>query len=898
MSNDKLVFMFDEVDPSKFESTQEQKLFFGGKGAGLSEMTRLGLPIPYGFVIPCKYSLEFAETKKWATGLKDQVKTSIKKLEEKSGKVFGGVDNPLLLSVRSGAPVSMPGMMDTVLNLGMSKEITEKMAEGNARFAWDSWRRFVMAYSDIVMDTGREPFDALMDEFKDKKGKKLDLELTGEEMKELGVIFIKEYKDLTGSDFPMDPWDQLFESINAVFKSWDSVRAVAYRKMNKIPNYGTAVNIMRMVFGNLNDQSGTGVLFTRSPMDGEKKVMGEYLVNAQGEDVVAGVRTPMNIDDLQKEKPEIVKQILGLANNLESHYKDMQDCEFTVENNKLFFLQTRVGKRTAAAAIKIAIDFMDAGIIDEETAILRVAPDKVEELLHKRISPDETKTPVAKGYNASPGAVFGKAVFDCDKAIEMKKANERIILVRKETKPEDFPGMIASVGILTSRGGKTCHAAVVARGIGLPAIVGAGELEIDEAAGTASVSGVVQFKEGDIISIDGMSGNIFVGEVKVIDPEVSGEFQRYLELCDKYRTMGVRANADTPQMAKDALKNGAEGIGLCRTERMFNDEDRLPKVVDMIVAESLEAREKALDALLPLQKRDFNEIFKVMDGKPITIRLLDPPLHEFLPDYKTMLIEFTELRVQKVENDRRKELEFMIKKYEDLMEENAMLGHRGVRLGNTNPEIYKMQIRALMEALIESQNAGVDVQLEIMLPLVSHVNEYNRLIGILKPISNEMLKAANFTPKTAIKWGTMIEIPRAALTAEVIGAKAEFFSFGTNDLTQMTFGFSRDDVEAKFLSKYIDEINPPIMKANPFECVDVDGVGKLIEMSVVDGRKGHADANNGAHLKVGICGEVGGDPDSINFLQTVGLDYVSCSPFRVPVARVASAHAAIIHKKK
>jgi pyruvate, orthophosphate dikinase len=896
--SEKLVYLFDEIDSSKFTSTEELKQFFGGKGAGLAEMTKLGLPIPYGYNIPCKFSLYYADNKKWPDDLKEQIDKSIHAVEDKSGRKFGDSDKPLLLSVRSGAPISMPGMMDTVLNLGLSKDIATKMAEINGRFAWDSWRRFIMSFSDIVMGTGREPYDDIMDEYKEKKGKKLDLELTAEEMKEIGELYIVEYKDSLDSEFPMDPWEQLYASINAVFKSWDSPRAVAYRKMNRIPNYGTAVNIMRMVFGNLNDESGTGVLFTRSPMDGEHKVMGEYLVNAQGEDVVAGVRTPINLDDLAAEKPDIVKQILTLAEKLEGHYKDMQDCEFTVEDNILYFLQTRTGKRTAGAAIKIAMDLLEDKIIDEKTAVLRVAPAKVEELLHKRISPKEEKTPIVRGYNASPGAVSGKAVFDCHKAIQMKKLNERLILVRKETKPEDFPGMVASVGILTSRGGKTCHAAVVARGIGLPAIVGAGELEIDEERGIAKVGDEIKFKQGDIISIDGMTGNVYVGEVAVVDPEITVEFTKYLTLCDKFRKLGIRANADTPQMAVDAVKNGAEGIGLCRTERMFNAEDRLPKVVEMIISESLEAREKALDALKPLQKGDFKGMFKVMNGKPVTIRLLDPPLHEFLPDYKSMLVEFTELRVKEIHNERREELEFMIKKYEELKEENAMLGHRGVRLGNTNPEIYKMQIVSLMEALVESQNEGLDVKLEIMLPLVSHINEFTRLMSILKPLAKEVLDSHKFIPNTPIKWGTMIEIPRAALTAEKIGAEAEFFSFGTNDLTQMTFGFSRDDVEGKFLMKYIDDFMPPIMNENPFESLDIEGVGKLITMSVRDGRKGYAATHNNKRLKVGICGEVGGDPTSIMFLQKADLDYVSCSPFRVPVARVAAAHAAIIDEQQ
>jgi pyruvate,orthophosphate dikinase len=889
---EKMVYMFSD---ERTGSISENKLRFGGKGAGLAMMTSMGLPVPQGFTLPCKLSVR-VEGGKWPDGLKDQIKESMKKLEEISGKQFGNPDNPLLLSVRSGAPISMPGMMDTVLNLGMNLQIAEKMAEKDARFAWDSWRRFIMSYSDIVMLTGREPYDEIMDDYKDKKGKKDDTELSAVELKELGEMYIVEYKKLLNQEFPLEPYEQLFGAINAVFESWDSERAKAYRKINKIPDYGTAVNVQQMVFGNANENSGTGVLFTRSPMDGEKKVMGEFLFNAQGEDVVAGVRTPINIDQLQEIKPDWVKQIYELADKLEQNYKDMQDCEFTVENGKLYFLQTRNGKRTAKAAIVIAVNQLKEGLIDEKTAVLRVEPSKIDELLHRSLDPNESKSVLTKGYNASPGVVTGTAVFDIEKAIQSKKDGKKVILVRKETKPEDFPGMIASVGILTSRGGKTCHAAVVARGIGLPAIVGAGELKIDERKGVAFCEDDESFKEGDTISIDGSSGKIFVGEVSTIEPEISGEFAEYLALCDKYRRLGVRTNADTPQMAKDAFENGAEGIGLCRTERMFNAGDRLPKVVKMIVAESIEEREAALNDLMPLQKGDFKEIFEVMNGKPVTVRLLDPPLHEFLPDYKTMLVEFTELRVKEEKGDRYKELEFLISKYEELQEENAMLGHRGVRLGNTNPEIYKMQIRALVEALMETEKAGIDVHLEIMLPLVSHVNELTRLMKILKPLADEIL--GNYKPKNPIKWGTMIEIPRAALTADKIAEHAEFFSFGTNDLTQMTFGFSRDDVEAKFLTKYIDEIEPPIMIDNPFEHLDEDGVGRLIKMCVKEGREGRANAHNGQHLKVGICGETGGDPQSIMFLEKVGLDYVSCSPFRVPVARVAAAHAAILNEKK
>jgi pyruvate,orthophosphate dikinase len=892
---DKMVFMFEEVDAKK--PMKDLKLLYGGKGAGLVQMTDMGLPVPEGFIIPCKYCIQYAETGEWPEGMKEQIDECVSQLQEKTGRTFGDVEKPLLVSVRSGAPESMPGMMDTVLNLGMTKAIAEAMAENNPRFAWDAWRRFIMMFGDIVMGVKREHFDKIMDDYKAEQGKKEDIELTAEDMKAIADLNMAEYESLTGGTFPEDPMEQLYAAINAVFKSWDSERAVAYRKMNKIPNYGTAVTVMRMVFGNMNDNSGTGVLFTRDPNDGDKKIYGDFLFNAQGEDVVAGVRTPIKLEDLGDTNPDLQQEIYDLAKNLEQNYKDMQDCEFTVEDGKLYFLQTRTGKRAAAAAVQIAIDLLAEGLIDEQTAVLRVEPDKIEELLHKRISPKEKKKPITKGYNASPGVVSGGAIFNCNRAIEAKKNGEKVILVRKETKPEDFPGMLASIGVLTSRGGKTCHAAVVARGIGLPAVVGAGDLEIDEENATANYPDG-SFSEGDVISIDGASGNVFLGTVDTVEPEISGAFADYMALCDKYRTMGVRTNADTPEMAANAMKNGAEGIGLCRTERMFNAKDRLPKMVAMIIADSLEERIAALDELKPLQKNDFIGLFKAMDGRPCTIRLLDPPLHEFLPDYKTMLVELTEKRLKNEEDERRAELEKLVKKYEELRESNAMLGHRGVRLGNTNPEIYKMQVQALIEALVETEQDGVEVKLEIMLPLLAHVNEFKRLVDLLKPAAEESLNG--YEPKHPIKWGTMIEVPRACLTSAAIGSEAEFFSFGTNDLTQATFAFSRDDVEGKFLLKYVNDLTlktdkgiVPILTDNPFEHLDLDGVGRLVKMSVEEGRAGHAEAHDGARLEVGICGEVGGDPLSIDFLQAADLDYVSCSPFRVPVARVAAAHAAI-----
>ncbi len=894
---EKYVWMFEDVDASK--ELKSLKLEYGGKAAGLIQMTQWGLPIPEGFVIPTKYCLLYQEKHEWPAGMKEQVNECMSRLEKKSGRKFGDPNNPLLVSVRSGAPESMPGMMDTVLNLGLTKKIAESIAKRmGERFAWDAWRRFIMMYADIVMGTGRKPFDEFMDKLKAKTGKKQDIELNAAELKELSEMNLTLYKKLLNKDFPENPYEQLYSAINAVFHSWDSERAVAYRKLNKIPNYGTAVTVMRMVFGNLNDDSGTGVLFTRDANDGEKHVMGEFLINAQGEDVVAGVRTPIKLDDLKEDsaRAKIAEEILSYADRLEKSYKDMQDCEFTVEDKKVYFLQTRNGKRTATAAVKIAIDMLHEGLIDEEEAILRLAPEKVDELLYKRVSLKEKKPSLTKGCNASPGAVTAKVTFDVKRAQKAKANNERVILVRKETKPEDFPGMIASVGILTSRGGKTCHAAVVARGIGLPGVVGAGDLQIDEDKGEASIKGNVVFKEGDKITIDGLTGNIWIGDVELVTPEIAGEFKDYLILCDKHRKLGVRTNADTPQMAADALKNGAEGIGLCRTERMFNAKDRLPKVVDMIVAETLEKREKALEALKPLQKGDFSALFKVMDKKPVIVRLLDPPLHEFLPNYKNMLVEFTESTAKGVKNERTEYLEKMIKKYEELHEDNGMLGHRGVRLGNTNPEIYSMQVRALVEALIESEKAGVDVQLEIMLPMTVHVMEVKRLFGILQPVAEETLKKFNHKPKHSIKWGTMIETPRACCTAEQFGKACEFFSFGTNDLTQTVFAFSRDDVEGKFMQKYL-EFTPPILKDNPFEVLDTEGVGRFVQIAVEDGRKGRADAAKGERLEIGVCGETGGDPQSIMFYAKVGLDYISASPFRVPVARVAAAHAAILMKR-
>src|SRR5271157_635501 len=882
-----MVYMFS--DPHEEESFKELKLLLGGKGAGLAQMTTMGLPVPPGFTIPCKLST--AARTGWPDGLEKQVDEGIANLEEISGKKFGDAKNPLLVSVRSGAPESMPGMMDTVLNLGMNQEIVEEMAIRNDRFAWDSWRRFIMSYSDIVMGTGREPFDKILEAMKEEKGVQKDIELDADDLKAMSEQYLEKYRELIGEDFPQEPFSQLSAAINAVFKSWDSERAITYRKNNKIPNYGTAVNVQQMVFGNFNENSGTGVLFTRDFNTGEKKLIGDFLENAQGEDVVAGVRTPTPIEDLETSNPDLYSQIAELAQKLEDSFKDMQDCEFTVQDGKLYFLQTRSGKRSAQSAVKIAMDMLREGVIDEKTAVTRVEPAKVDELLYKRISPDETKKPVTQGFNASPGAVSGEAVFNKEDAIEAKNAKKKVILVRKETKPEDYPGMVASVGVLTSRGGKTCHAAVVARGIGLPAIVGAGELEVDEDANLVKKGGEILFNAGDVISIDGLTGNVYVGPVEVVDPEIGGDFADYLALCDKYRTMGVRANADTPKMAADALKNGAEGIGLCRTERMFNAADRLPKVQAMIKAETMEEREAALNELKPLQKADYIDIFKVMDGKPVTVRLLDPPLHEFLPNYKNMLVEYTELRVKgETDSERYNELELWIKKYEELREENSMMGHRGVRLGNTNPEIYKMQVQALVEALMECEQEGIEVKLEIMLPLLAHVNEFTRLVRIPKPEVETTL--GGYETKNPILWGTMIEVPRACLTSGKIAEHAEFFSFGTNDLTQATWAFSRDDVEGKFLLKYINEFKPPIMEDNPFEHLDTEGVGRLIKMSIEEGKAARP------NLDVGICGEAGGDPQSIMFLQKMALDYVSCSPFRVIVARVAAAHAAIAEGAK
>ncbi|MHC1586408.1 MAG: pyruvate, phosphate dikinase [Candidatus Hecatellaceae archaeon] len=879
----KRVYLFEE-------GNAEMKLLLGGKGANLAEMTRLGLPVPPGMTITTQACREYFEKgKKLPEGLMEEVREKMKVIEEKMGRKFGDPENPLLVSVRSGAPLSMPGMMDTILNLGLNDETVKGLIRltGNPRFAYDCYRRFLQMFGRIVMGVPGEKFDEIFEEVKRRKGVKYDIELDAEDLKEI----VEKYKELirkeTGQDFPQDPWKQLELAIEAVFKSWYTPRAVVYRKVNRIPDdLYTAVNIQTMVFGNIGANSGTGVVFTRNPSTGDKELYGEYLDQAQGEDVVAGIRTPKPIAQLEKEMPEIYRQLKNICELLERHYKDIQDVEFTVEDGRLFILQTRAGKRTAKAAVKIAVSMVKEGLISIEDAIMMVQPDQLVQLLHPQIDPNAKVTPIAKGLPASPGAATGKAIFDVDEAAELGGKGEAVILVRPETAPEDIHGVLAARGVLTSRGGMTCHAAVVARGMGKPAVVGCEAIHIDLDAKKFTVNGI-EVKEGDVISIDGTTGNVYLGEVPTIHPELTGELKELLEWADKIRSLGVRANADTPEAAARARSFGAQGIGLCRTERMFNAPDRLPIVQEMILSGGSEERRKALEKLKPLQKEDFKQIFRAMAGYPVTIRLLDLPLHEFLPRLEELVEEVTRLKITGENPEELERKERVLKRVLELVEHNPMMGFRGCRLGIRNPEIYQMQTRAIFEAATELAKEGVKVEVEIMLPLISSASELAYLRRYVEETAEEVMKEAGVRIPYLI--GTMIEVPRAALTADEIAQYAEFFSFGTNDLTQTTFAFSRDDVEAKFMAYYLEH---KILPANPFETLDVNGVGKLIKMAVELGRKTRKD------LKIGICGEHGGEPRSIEFLQTVGIDYVSCSPFRVPVARLAAAQAKLKAEKR
>ncbi|MCX7796509.1 MAG: pyruvate, phosphate dikinase [bacterium] len=878
----KWVYLFDEGDPN-------DRALLGGKGAGLAQMTQAGLPVPPGFTITTEACNAYYENnQKFPEGMWEQVLEALKEVERRTGKKFGDVSNPLLVSVRSGAKFSMPGMMDTVLNLGLNDEVAKGLIQltQNERFVYDAYRRFIQLFGKIVLGIPGDLFDKAFEEYKEKVGAHYDTDLTADHLKEIVSIFKDIVKKETGKDFPQEPLEQLRLAIGAVFNSWNNKRAIDYRNYHKIPhNLGTAVNVVTMVFGNMGFDSGTGVAFTRDPATGEKKFFGEFLFNAQGEDVVAGIRTPLKIDELKEKMPAVYDQLVEIAKKLENYYRDMQDIEFTVERGKLWMLQTRSGKRTAQAAVKIAVDMAEEGIISKEEAVLRVEPNQINQLLHRQIDPSAKVTVIAKGLNASPGAATGKAVFDAEKAKEWAQNGEKVILVRPETNPDDVGGMIASEGILTARGGATSHAAVVARGIGKPCVVGAESIKIDLEKRLFNVNSYT-VKEGDIITINGTTGEVILGEVPLIEPELTPELQKLLSWADQFKRLQNWANADYPRDAQKAKEYGAQGIGLCRTEHMFFEADRLPIVRQAILAKTSEERKAALDKLLPIQKEDFKGILKVMDGLPVIIRLLDPPLHEFLPRHEELLAEVIELRITGKDPKALAEKEELLKRVEEMREANPMLGLRGCRLGITRPEFNEMQVRAIFEAACELKKEGYNPKPEVMIPLVGHVNELKVVREQLEDVAKKVMEEQGIT--VDYKFGTMIEVPRAALTAGEIAEYAQFFSFGTNDLTQMTFGYSRDDAEGKFLFVYLEK---GILSNDPFQTLDTKGVGRLMEMAVKEGRATRPD------LEVGICGEHGGDPDSIMFAHEIGLNYVSCSPFRVPVARLAAAHAALKEKQ-
>ena len=869
----KFVYLFSEGNGKMRE-------LLGGKGANLAEMTNLGMPVPRGFTITTEACTQYyADDRTINDEIQAQVMEYIGKLEDITGKKFGDMSNPLLVSVRSGARASMPGMMDTILNLGLNDQVVEAFAKktNNPRFAYDSYRRFIQMYSDVVMEVGKKYFEQLIDEMKEKRGVKLDTELTAQDLKELATMFKKEYQTKLGEDFPQDPKEQLMGAIKAVFRSWDNPRAIYYRRMNDIPSsWGTAVNVQEMVFGNMGETSGTGVAFTRNPATGEKKLFGEFLMNAQGEDVVAGVRTPQTIDQLAQVMPEVYDQFTKICATLESHYRDMQDMEFTIENKKLFMLQTRNGKRTAAAALKIACDLVDEGMISEKEAVLMIEPKSLDSLLHPQFDAAALKNakPVGQGLAASPGAACGQIVFTAEDATEWAQKGHKVVLVRLETSPEDIEGMHYAQGILTVRGGMTSHAAVVARGMGTCCVSGCGAIKMDEANKQFELAGKV-YKEGDWLAIDGSTGNIYGEAIPTAEATIAGEFGRIMGWADKYRELQVRTNADTPKDAKQAVNFGAEGIGLCRTEHMFFDPDRIAAIREMIVSETLEQREKALEKLEPMQQGDFEAIYEAMKGQPVTIRLLDPPLHEFLPTEPDDIKALAEEMNITVEH-----LESVIA---SLHEFNPMMGHRGCRLDVTYPEIAKMQTTAIIKAAlaVRSRRPAWKIEPEIMVPLVGEAKELAYVKGVIDSVARHLISEAG--SDMHYKVGTMIEIPRAALTADEIAKEAEFFSFGTNDLTQMTYGFSRDDV-GRILETYFEK---KILESDPFARLDQHGVGKLVKYAVENGRKTRPD------IKLGICGEHGGDLSSVEFCHNVGLNYVSCSPFRVPIARLAAAQARV-----
>ena len=879
----KFVYQFKEAS----QADCDRRAMFGGKGANLAEMTKLGMPVPQGFTITTEACTQYYKDGETINdAIQAEIMENIAKLEKLVGKEFGSLDNPLLVSVRSGARASMPGMMDTILNLGLNDEVVERFAvkTNNRRFAYDSYRRFIQMYSDVVMEVGKKYFEELIDEMKAKKGVKQDTELDADDLKELAEQFKAEYKAKIGSNFPQDPKEQLMGAIKAVFRSWNNPRAIYYRRMNDIPgDWGTAVNVQMMVFGNMGDTSGTGVAFSRNPATGEKGLFGEYLMNAQGEDVVAGVRTPSPISHLKETNPAVYEQFVKIVETLEKHYRDMQDMEFTIEEGKLFMLQTRNGKRTATAALKIACDLVDEGMIDEKEAVCMIDPKQLDALLHPQFDAKALKAakPIGRALPASPGAACGKVVFTAEDATDWvtNKGEKKVVLVRLETSPEDIEGMHYAQGILTVRGGMTSHAAVVARGMGTCCVSGCGEIVIDEEKKVFTLGGKT-FHEGDWISLDGSTGNIYGEAIPTVDASVTGDFGRIMAWADKYRALHVRTNADTPKDARQARSFGAEGIGLCRTEHMFFESDRIMAMREMIVSDTVEKREKALAKLLPMQQGDFEALYEALEGTPVTIRFLDPPLHEFVPteeeDIKTLA----------------KDMGMTVKEVKDVItslhEFNPMMGHRGCRLAVTYPEIAVMQTKAVIQAAIavQARHADWNVVPEIMIPLVGEVKELAYVKSVVTKTADECIKAAGIEMK--YKVGTMIEIPRAALTADAIATEAEFFSFGTNDLTQMTFGFSRDDA-GKFLGAYYDK---KIYESDPFARLDQVGVGKLVKMAAELGRATRPD------IHLGICGEHGGDPSTIEFCHNVGLDYVSCSPFRVPIARLAAAQANIKNPRK
>ena len=874
----KWVYLFTEGDAT-------MRNLLGGKGANLAEMTNIGLPVPQGYTITTEACTQYYEDGREINDeIQGQINEYIVKMEEITGKKFGDKENPLLVSVRSGARASMPGMMDTILNLGLNETVVETIAakSGNPRWAWDCYRRFIQMYSDVVMEVGKKYFEELIDEMKAKKGVSQDVDLTAEDLKELASQFKAEYKEKIGEDFPDDPKKQLMGAIKAVFRSWDNPRANVYRRDNDIPySWGTAVNVQSMAFGNMGDDCGTGVAFTRDPATGEKKLMGEFLTNAQGEDVVAGVRTPMPIAQMEEKFPEAFEQFKQVCKTLEDHYRDMQDMEFTVENKKLYMLQTRNGKRTAQAALKIACDLVDEGMRTEEEAVAMIDPRNLDTLLHPQFDAAALKaaTPMGKALGASPGAACGKIVFTAEDAKAWAERGEKVVLVRLETSPEDIEGMKSAQGILTVRGGMTSHAAVVARGMGTCCVSGCGDIVMDEENKKFTLAGK-EFHEGDAISLDGSTGNIYDGIIPTVDATIAGEFGRIMAWADKYRTMGVRTNADTPSDAKKARELGAEGIGLCRTEHMFFEGNRIDAFREMICSDTVEEREAALDKILPYQQGDFEQLFEAMEGNPVTIRFLDPPLHEFVPQ--------TEEDIKKLADAQGKSVETIKAIIESLKEFNPMMGHRGCRLTVTYPEIAVMQTKAVIRAAlaVQAKHADWTIVPEIMIPLVGEEKELKYVKKIVVKTADEEIKAAGSDMKYEV--GTMIESPRAALLADEIAKEAEFFCFGTNDLTQMTFGFSRDDA-GKFLDAYYDA---KIFENDPFAKLDQNGVGKLMDMAVKLGK------GQRPELHCGICGEHGGDPSSVEFCHRIGLDYVSCSPFRVPIARLAAAQAAIAEKRK